>query len=110
MGKEIIPIGDIKAEKHKFHEYKSPVSIYGVNIDRRIISNNLLVGKKGFKYFIRHKKDDEKVIPLCIMLPKIGAYRKGFDESKLMSFLIKDNELLEKYNEIWGRVSNTIKK
>ena len=27
-----------------------------------------------------------------------------------MSFLIKDNELLEKYNKIWDKVSNRIKK
>ena len=27
-----------------------------------------------------------------------------------MSFLIKDDELLEKYNEIWEKVSNSIKK
>ena len=29
------------------------------------------------------------------------AYRRDFDETKYMSFLIKDDELLEKYNEIW---------
>ena len=38
------------------------------------------------------------------------AYRKDFDENKYMSFLIKDNKLLEKYNEIWKKVSNAIKK
>ena len=27
-----------------------------------------------------------------------------------MSFLIKDNELLKKYNKIWDKVCNTIKK
>ena len=27
-----------------------------------------------------------------------------------MSFLIKNEELLEKYNEIWGKVSNNVKK
>ena len=27
-----------------------------------------------------------------------------------MSFLIEDDELLEKYNEIWGKVRNSIKK
>ena len=27
-----------------------------------------------------------------------------------MSFFIKDNELLAKYNKIWDKVSNTIKK
>ena len=38
------------------------------------------------------------------------AYRKEFDETKYISFLIKDNELLEKYNENWAKVSNAIKK
>ena len=33
-----------------------------------------------------------------------------FDETKYMSSLIKNDELLEKYNEIWDKVSNTIKK
>ena len=28
------------------------------------------------------------------------AYRRDFDETKYV-FFIKDNELLEKYNEIW---------
>ena len=27
-----------------------------------------------------------------------------------MSFLIKDNKLLEKYNEIWEKVKNSIRK
>ena len=41
---------------------------------------------------------------------KVSAYRSDFDETKYKSFLIKDDELLEKYNEIWGRVTNSIKK
>lgn len=28
----------------------------------------------------------------------------------LLIFLIEDDELLEKYNDIWGKVSNRIKK
>ena len=38
------------------------------------------------------------------------AYRRDFDKSKCMSFLIKDGKFLEKYNEIWKKVSNIIKK
>ena len=38
------------------------------------------------------------------------AYRINLDESKYMSFLIKDDELLEKYNETWEKVSKSIKK
>ena len=55
-------------------------------------------------------KHDRKVKPLCIMLPKMKANRRDFDETKYMSFLIKGNELLEKYNKIWNKVSNIMKK
>ena len=40
----------------------------------------------------------------------MSAYRREFDETKYMSFLIKNDELLEKYNEIWEKVKNDIKK
>ena len=40
----------------------------------------------------------------------MSAYRREFDENKLMSFLIKDNEVLEKYNEMWDKVKNSIRK
>ena len=36
----------------------------------------------------------------------MSAYRRYFNETYYLSFLIKDNKLLEKCNEIWGRVSN----
>ena len=38
------------------------------------------------------------------------AYRRDFDETKYMSFLIKHDELLQKYDEIWEKVKNSIKK
>ena len=34
----------------------------------------------------------------------MSAYRKDFDQTKYMSFLIKDKELFKKYNEIWVKV------
>ena len=40
----------------------------------------------------------------------MSAYRRYFDETKQMSFLTKDDKLLEKYNEIWGNGKNSIKK
>ena len=35
---------------------------------------------------------------------------KGFDETKFMSSLIKDNALSEKYNEIWEKIKDSLKK
>ena len=39
----------------------------------------------------------------------MSVYRRDFDETKFMSFLVKDDEFLEKYNEICTKVSNSIK-
>ena len=35
--------------------------------------------------------------PLCVLLPKMNAYRRDFAETKYMSCLIKDDELSKKY-------------
>ena len=64
------------------------VSIYDVNIDRIVVSNKVSFGKKVFKSFIGYKDDHEEVMSLYIMVPKISAYKKDFDETKYMSFLI----------------------
>ena len=71
-----------------------------IDINKIVVSNKIFFGKKGLRYFVGYK-DSKKIIPLCIFLPKMTAYRKDFDPAKFMSFLIKDDELLEKYNEIW---------
>ena len=39
----------------------------------------------------------------------MNAYRRDFDKTKYMSFLIKHDELLEKYIEICEKVENSIK-
>ena len=45
------------------------------------------------------------------MLPKTSTYVKRSDgQTKWMYYLIEDDELLEKYNTIWDRVSADIKK
>ena len=43
------------------------------------------------------------------MLPKTIAYAKSYNgHTKWMYFLIEDDELLEKYNTIWDKVSGDI--
>ena len=45
------------------------------------------------------------------MVPKISAYVKIYDgQTKWMYFLIEDDDLLEKYNTIWDKVSPESKK
>ena len=43
------------------------------------------------------------------MLPKTSAYVKRFDgQTKWMYFLIEDDDLLEKYNTLWDKVTADI--
>ena len=43
-----------------------------------------------------------------IILPKVSAYVKRCDDgTKWIKFLIKDEELLKKNNDIWNKVSNS---
>ena len=45
------------------------------------------------------------------MLPKTSAYVKSCDrQTKWMYFVIEGDDLLEKYNTIWDKVSADLKK
>ena len=45
------------------------------------------------------------------MLPETSVYLKSYDgQTKWMNFLIKDNDLLKKYNTICDKASAGIKK
>ena len=40
----------------------------------------------------------------------MSTYSQNFDETKQKFLLVKVNELLVKYNRIWSKVSNSMKK
>ena len=62
----------------------------------------------GFKYFIGYK-ESEIVKPLRIILPQMTGYIKYFENGrKNMSFVIKDDNVLDKYNEIWDKITETL--
>ena len=86
-----------------------------MNLLNRIIvlSKKRLCGKKrSFKYFISYiSKAKVFSIPLCLKLPQMNRYVKYFDSNhKYINFLFHDKELLKKYNEIWDKISNLLKK
>ena len=88
---------DIEIEKKNYF-YKSPVPLRDVDIEKVLVFNKISFGKK---YFIGCLNNDHKVKALHIMLPKLCAYEKIYDEqAKWMYFLIEDDDVLEKYNII----------
>ena len=53
---------------------------------------------------------EHKVKPLYIILPKTSAYVKGYDgQTKWMYFLNNNDDLIEKHNTVWDKVSADIK-
>ena len=55
--------------------------------------------------------NDNKVKPLLITLRKTSINVKSYDEqSKRIYLLIGEDDLLEKYNAIWDKVSTDIKR
>ena len=79
---------------------EQPISLELVNVDQIVISDKFKHSDHGFKYFIGYEEDDI-VKPLCIILPQMSGYIKFFENGeKKMSFLIKDDDVLDKYNEI----------
>ena len=68
------------------------------------MSNKFKHSDNGFKNFIGYR-EGEIVKPLCIILPQITGYIKHFENGgKNISFLIKDDDVLDKCNEIWGKI------
>ena len=55
--------------------------------------------------------NEHKAKPLHIMFSKTSTFVKSYDrQTKWMYFLIEDDDLLEKHNTIWDKVSADIKK
>ena len=94
--------------KKEFRKSKHPIDLGLVSVDEIVVSDKFKHSDKGFKYFIGYKKD-KIVKPLCIILPQMNGYIKYFDNgSKNMSFFIRDDEMLDKYNEIWNVIKNKL--
>ena len=88
---------------------KRAIDLMSVSVNKIVVSNKFKLNEDWFKYFIGHQKG-EIVRPLCIILPQMSGYIKYFEYgSPNMSFLIKDDEVGEKYEQIWDVIKNKLK-
>ena len=107
--KKLKKFGDIEIKNQKFHQHKETFSIKKFDINKMAISNRVSFDKKRFKYFIRYK-DAKKFEPYVHFSQKWLYIEKSLMKLHLCFLLIKDDELLEKYNEIWEKVKDSLKK
>ena len=108
MSEKTIKLNNIRLNKKEFHKSKKPIDLMSVNIDQIVVTDKYKHSNKGFKYFIGYQ-EGEIVKPLCIILPQMSGYIKYFENgSKNMSFLIKDDEVWDKYDKIWDVIKNKL--
>ena len=108
MNEKTLKFENFRVNKKEFHNSKQPVDLASVNMDQIVASGKFKHSDEGFKYFIGYK-EGEIIKPLCIILSQMSGYIKSFENgSKNMSFFIRDDELLYKYNEIWERVKEKL--
>ena len=106
--KENFKFDNIRANKKEFHKSKQPINVDLVNVGQIVVSDKFEHNDGGFKYFNGYK-EGEIVKPLCIILPQLSGYINYFENGfKNVSFVMKNEDVLDKYNEIWDKINNKL--
>ena len=104
---EMLQFRETKVRYEKIHAAKKPIIIWDVNIASTVISK-LFKTKANSKCLIGYL--DKLIRPLVLIMPKMSEYVKASKvedkNSKLMSFCINDEKLLEKYKAIWTKIED----
>ena len=108
MSEKTLKFNNIRVNKKLFHKHKQPIDLMSVHVDQIVVSDKFKHSDKGFKYFIGYQESEIFKL-LCIILPQMSGYIKYFENGgKNMSFLIKDDEVWEKYEQIWDVIKNKL--
>ena len=89
-----------------------------VDLSKIVVSSRWNLNDTTYKYFCGYLNNDttgssssECIIkPLCIILSQMNGYIKYFDDGGInMSFVTDDENVYEKYDEIWNVVKGLLK-
>ena len=109
MSARKIKFGDKEVDKKEFYSSKQAISLDSVDLNKIVVSNKWEINDTTYKYLFGYLNNDI-IQPLCIILPQMNGYIKYFnDGGKNMSFVTDDEEVYEKYNEIWEVVRKILK-
>ena len=104
-----IKFGDKEVYKTKFYSSKQAISLDSVDLNKIVILKKWKINDTTYKYICGYLNNDI-IQPLCVILPQMNGYIKYFDDGrKNMSFFMDDEEIYEKYNEIWEVIKKLLK-
>ena len=108
MSEKTLKFDNIRVNKKEFHKSKQPINLDLINVGQIVVSDKCKYSDAGFNYFISCK-EGEVVKPLCITLPQMSGYIKYFENGgKNMSFMVKNPNVLDEYNEIWDKIKEKL--
>ena len=109
MSSRKIKFGDEEVDKKEFYSSKQAISLHSVDLNKIVVSNKWKIKDTTYKYLCGYLNNDT-IQPLCVLLPQMNGNIKYFDDGgKNMSFVTDDEEIYEKYNEIWEVVRKLLR-
>ena len=101
MSSRKIKFGDKEVDKKEFYSSKQAISLNSVDLNKIVVSNKWKINDTTYKYLCGYLNNDT-IQPVCVILPQMNGNIKHFDDGgKNMSFVMDDEEIYEKYYEIW---------
>ena len=109
MSSRKIKFGDKEVYKTKFYSSKQAISLGSIDLNKIVVSKKWKINDTTYKYLCGYLNNDT-IQPLCVILPQMNVYIKYFDDGgKNVSFVTDDEEIYEKYNEIWEIIRKLLK-
>ena len=107
MGEKTLKCNSIRVNKKECHKFKQAIELDSVDTKKTVVSDSFRHSEEGFKYFTVYQ-EHEIVKPLYYITTN-ECYIKYFKNGgKNMSLLIKNIEVWEKYEDIWGVIKNKL--
>ena len=100
MSEKTLQFNDIILNKKEFHKSKEPIVLFSVNIDQIVVSNKF-----------KHNNKVTKKVKLLnhYALFYLSGYTKYFENGgKNIPFLIKDDEVWDKYDKSWDVIKDKL--
>ena len=109
MSLKKIKFGDKVVGKKEFYLSKQAISLDSVDLDNIVVSSKWKINETTYKYLCGYLNNDV-IPPLCVILPQMNGYIKYFDNGgKNMTFVMDNEKVYDKYNEIWEVIRKLLK-
>ena len=96
-----IIFNDKKNQEKYFYRSRKPFNVSDIDVNKIIISKEVVYGTKySLKYFIGYNDEEDVIRPSLLKLPQMIGYLQEFGDNMTMSLRVDDCKLFQKYCKI----------